>query len=85
MQFQYNPLTGNFDLINESADSSGSLRKKQFTADGVKDDFIADFTLDSNYMVFVNGILQSAGYSRAADTITFTAAPANGSTILICN
>lgn len=83
LQQEYNPITGEFNLVNQ--DASNTIIKDDFEGDGVTVDFIATTTLDSNYMVYMDGILMQNGVSRIGNTVTFDVAPPDGSKISIVN
>lgn len=54
------------------------------TIDGVNATFtLAHTPISGTDMVFVNGLLLASGYTISGTTLTFTSAPAGGSTLLI--
>lgn len=78
-----NNPTHNFVLMVMSENDGSAIER--FYGDGVEDDFTLTGTASTIVSVTVDGVEQTAGtdYTFASNTVTFTAAPANGSVIVV--
>ncbi len=70
----------------QSATKVGSIEKQTFIATASQTVFtVTEFSLTDDYMVFVGGILTSAGHSRVGDVVTFTTGHPDGTEVIIAN
>ena len=67
--------------------SRNGISSKIFTATAGQTQFdVSDFfPLDDNYLVFLNGALQTFGHSQADSIVTFTAGLVLGDEVVIVN
>jgi len=77
-----------FSIISNGAGGSGgssSLKQQKFVSSGQTDFIVTNFNLNDNYIVFVDGTLQSFGHTRNGNIVTFDYLIPEGTEVIIIN
>ena len=74
------------DVVSGTTDMIPYVKQQGFVATAGQTDFaITKFDLNSNYIVFVNGALQSFGHSKSGNTVIFSSGLTVGTEVVIVN
>jgi len=68
-----------------SSGSSSSLKQQKFVSSGQTEFIVTNFNLNDNYIVFVDGVLQSFGHTRNGNIVTFDYLIPEGTEVIIIN
>lgn len=74
------------DVVSGTTDMILYVKQQGFVATAGQTDFvITEFDLNSNYIVFVNGALQTFGHSKSGNTVIFSSGLTVGTEVVIVN
>jgi len=77
-----------FNIASNSGGGSGNLgviKKQKFISNNQTDFIVTDFVLNDNYVIFLDGVLQSFGHSRNGNTIIFDYIIPVGTEVIVMN